>query len=203
MPYGYLVSYPDEPFTGPDGTEAIVVPELASLSDAQIDALVGWAKKGGRLVVTGDSGRYDEWNAQRRRNEFLPRLKGLANVFLRATGDRIADAKLDWSYVVPPPEDGGKALMADLLATGWTPPLRFEGLPPHVFAEYRRMASGALAVHLVNYDPARPVRGARIIPPPGRSATAEAPFEADASARQLPADGTLPSFAEYLLVTVE
>ena len=185
MPYGYLVSYPDDPFSVPDGTEVIVVPELVTLSDAQIDALVGWAKKGGKLVVTGDSGRYDGWNAQRRVNEFLPRLKGLDNV------------------VLPPPEDGGKALMADLLATGWTPPVRFEGLPPHVFAEYRRMPSGALAVHLVNYDPAHPIQGARIIPQPGRTATAEAPFESDASVHRLPADGTLPSFAEYLLVTVE
>ena len=95
-----------------------------------------------------------------------------------------------------------EALMADLLATGWTPPVRFERLPPHVFAEYRRMASGALAVHLVNYDPAHPIRGARIMPPSGLSATAEAPFEADASVHRIPADGALPAFAEYLLVTV-
>ena len=203
VPYGYLVSYPDDPFSVPDGTEVIVVPGLVTLSDAQIAALVGWAKKGGKLVVTGDSGRYDGWNAQRRVNEFLPQLKGLANVVLRPSDDRIAGAKLDWSYVVPPPEDGGKALMADLLATGWTPPVRFEGLPPHVFAEYRRMASGALAVHLVNYDPAHPIRGARIILPSGRSATAEAPFEPDASVHKLHADGTLPTFAEYLLVTVK
>ena len=203
VPYGYLVSYPGEPIAVPDGTEVIVVPELVTLSNAQIDALVGWAKKGGKLVVTGDSGRYDDWNAQRRVNGFLPRIEGLANVVLRSSGDRIAGAKLDWSYVVPPPEDGGKALMADLLATGWTPPVRFEGLPPHVFAEYRRMASGALAVHLVNYDPAHPIQGARIIPQLGRTATAEAPFESDASVHQIFADGTLPSFAEYLLVTVK
>ena len=93
--------------------------------------------------------------------------------------------------------------MADLLKTGWTPPVRFEGLPPHVFAEYRRMASGALAVHLVNYDPAHPIQGARIMTPSGKVATAEAPFESDASVHRLPADGTLPSFAEYLLVTVK
>ena len=203
VPYGYLVSYPDDPFTVPEGTEVIVVPGLASLSDAQIDALVGWAKKGGKLVVTGDSGRYDHWNAQRRVNKFLPQLKGLPNVVLRASDDRIPGAELDWRYVVQPPKDGGKALMADLQAVGWTPPVRFEGLPPHVFAEYRRMASGALAVHLVNYDPARPIQGARIVLPSGRSATAEEPFGADASARPLPEDGALPAFGEYLLVAVK
>ena len=202
VPYGYLVSYPDEPFAVPEGTEVIVVPELVALSDAQIDALVGWAEKGGKLVVTGDSGRYDGWNAQRRENKFLPRLKGLANVVLRASGDRIAGANLGWRYTVPPPEDGGKALMSDLAAVGWTPPVRFEGLPPYVFAEYRRMASGALAVHLVNYDPSRPVQGAKILLPSGANATVETPFETDASVLRLPADGTLPAFAEYLLVTV-
>ena len=203
VPYGYLVSSPDDVFTVPEGTEVIVAPGLVSLSDAQIAALVGWAKKGGRLVVTGDAGRYDDWNAQRRVNTFLPQLQGLPNVVLRAEADLIPGARLAWSYSVPPPADGGKALMADLLATGWTPPVRFEGLPPHVFAEYRRMASGALAVHLVNYASPRPVEGARIVLPSGKSATVEEPFGADASARPLSADGALPAFAEYLLVTVK
>ena len=203
VPYGYLVAYPGEPVAVPKETDVIVVPGLVSLSDAQIDFLVGWAKNGGRLVVTGDSGRYDDWNAQRRVNGFLPQLAGLPNVVLRESSDLIAGADLNWRYSVPPPKDGGRALMADLLATGWTPPVRFEGLPPHVFAEYRRMSSGALAVHLVNYDPAHPIHGARIMPQAGRVATAEAPFEAGASVRPLPADGTLPAFAEYLLVTVK
>ena len=203
VPYGYLVSSPDDVFTVPEGTEVIVAPGLVSLSDAQIAALVGWAKKGGRLVVTGDAGRYDDWNAQRRVNTFLPQLQGLPNVVLRAEADLISGARLAWSYSVPPPADGGKALMADLRAVGWMPPVRFEGLPPHVFAEYRRMASGALAVHLVNYASPRPVEGARIVLPSGKSATVEEPFGADASARPLSADGALPAFAEYLLVTVK
>jgi hypothetical protein len=32
---------------------------------------------------------------------------------------------------------------------------------------------------------------------------AEVPFGADGAVRQLPADGSLPTFAEYLLVTVK
>ena len=203
VPYGYFVTYPDKAIEVPSGTEVIVVPGLVSLSDAQIDFLVDWAKKGGRLVVTGDAGRYDDWNAQRRVNGFLPRLAGLANVSVRKQSDMIANANLNWRYVVPPPKDGGKALMADLAAVGWKAPVRFEGLPPHIFAEYRRMPSGSLAVHLVNYDPAHPVKGARIMLQSGRSATAEEPFGADPSARPLPGDGTLPPFAEYLLVVVK
>ena len=201
VPYGYLVAYPDEPIAVPAGTDVIVVPGLVSLSDAQVEFLVGWAKKGGKLVVTGDAGRYDDWNAQRRVNGFLPRLEGLANVSVRKQAD-LVNANLNWRYVVPPPKDGGKALMADLAKVGWKAPAAFAGLPPHVFAEYRRMPSGALAIHLVNYDPAHKVAGARIVLPSGKSATAEEPFGADSASHALSADGTLPPFAEYLLVVV-
>ena len=202
VPYGYLVAYPDEPIVVPAGTDVIVVPGLVTLSDAQVEFLVGWAKKGGRLVVTGDAGRYDDWNAQRRVNGFLPRLAGLANVSVRKQAD-LVNANLNWRYVVPPPKGGGKALMADLAKVGWKAPVTFAGLPPHVFAEYRRMPSGALAIHLVNYDPAHKIKGARIILPPGKSATAEEPFGADSASHALPADGALPPFAEYLLVVVQ
>ena len=202
VPYGYLVAYPDEPIAVPAGTDVIVVPGLVSLSDAQVEFLVGWAKKGGKLVVTGDAGRYDDWNAQRRVNGFLPRLEGLANVSVRKQAD-LVNANLNWRYVVPPPKDGGKALMADLAKVGWKAPAAFAGLPPHVFAEYRRMPSGALAIHLVNYDPAHKVAGARIVLPSGKSATAEEPFGADSASHALSADGALPPFAEYLLVVVD
>ena len=202
VPYGYLVAYPDEPIAVPAGTDVIVVPGLVSLSDAQVEFLVGWAKKGGKLVVTGDAGRYDDWNAQRRVNGFLPRLEGLANVTVRKQAD-LVNANLNWRYVVPPPKDGGKALMADLAKVGWRAPVKFKGLPPHVFAEYRQMPSGALAIHLVNYDPAHKIEGARIILPSGKSATAEEPFGADSASHALSADGALPPFAEYLLVVVK
>ena len=203
IPYGYLVAYPGEPIVVPEETEVIVVPGLVSLSGAQMSFLVDWAKKGGKLVVTGDSGRYDEWNAQRRENPLLPQLKGFPNVVMRDSSDLIEGADLDWCYSVNPPKDGGRALVADLEKSGRRPPVRFEGLPPHVFAEYRRLPSGGIAVHLLNYAPEMRVEGARIILPPGRGATAEAPFGADASVCDLPADGTLPTFAEYLLVTVK
>ena len=201
VPYGYLVAYPGEPVKVPDGTEVIVAPGLVSLSDAQAEALVAWARKGGRLVVTGDAGRYDDWNAQRFENAFLPQLKGLKNVALRAAADEIAGAKLGWRYDVPPPKDGGRALMADLERVGWTPPLRFKGLPPHVFAEYRRMPGGALAVHLVNYDPAHPVAGASVEIPDGMKVTFEEPFGAEPSAKPLASGAQMPPFAFYALIT--
>ena len=203
VPYGYFVSYPDAPFSVPAGTEVIVVPGLLSLSDAQIDALVAWARNGGRLIVTGDSGRYDDWNAQRYENPLLPQLKGIANVSIRRDRDIIPNAKIGWNNSVPPPKDGGRALMADLAKVGWKPPVALDGVAPHVFAEYRRMKSGGIAVHLVNYAPDVPVKGARIVLPPGAKATFEEPFGADFSARPLPPDGALPPFAQYALVTID
>ena len=204
VPYGYLISYPDAPVNVPEGTEAIVVPGLVSLSDGQIEFLVDWAKKGGRLVVTGDAGRYDDWNAQRRENTFLPRLNGLVNVAIRSCADMSpGGASCNWRNDVPPPPDGGRALMADLSRIGWKAPVVFSGLPPHVFAEYRRLPSGILAVHLVNYDPAHPVEGAKVSLQSGRKATFEEPFGDSHEVRELPPDGALPAFGQYALIRIE
>ena len=202
VPYGYLVSFPDEPFSVPSGTEVIVVPGLLSLSDAQIDGLANWAKQGGRLVVTGDSGRYDDWNAQRYENGFLPRLAGCPNVALRAKADIIPGASLAWRYNVPPPADGGRALMADLGKTGWRPPVRFKGLPQHVFAEYRALPDGGLAIHLLNYAPEQPIRGARLEVETGATCTFEEPFGDDPSVKPIADNGELPKFEQYALIRI-
>ena len=202
VPYGYLISTPDDVMTVPEGTDVIVVPGLTSLTDAQISALVAYARKGGKLVVTGDAGRYDGWNAQRRKNPFLPQLDGLPNVAVREKAD-LVKAVLGWRYTIDAPADGGKALMADLAKTGWKPPVEFTGLPPYVFAEYKRLSDGSLAVHLVNMMPEEPISHAKIILPAGMKAAAEVPFGGDASVRDVAAEGSLPQFVEYLLITVK
>jgi len=198
MPYGYAV----DPSTETLQADILVVPSVTSLSDADVDVLGRYAEKGGRLVVTGDSGRCDEWNAERFENPLKNRIGALPNVVWRDRPDFIRGASLGWAYVVPPPKDGGAALMADLAKAGWRPPIVFADLPPHVFAEYRLLLSGALAVHLVNYSPETSVRGARIRLSAGRTATVETPFEACSEKRPLDADGVLPAFAQYALVTV-
>ena len=203
VPYGYLISTPEDPLTVPAGTEVVVVPGETMLSDRQVDALVAYAKGGGRLVVTGDAGRCDDWNAQRRENPLLAQLKGLPNVVCRATADRLPEARLAWRNTVDAPTDGGRALMADLKRVGWRAPVEFEGLPPWVFAEYRRLASGALAVHLVNYRPEEPIRGARVTEVrQAGSVAVEVPFGPDPSAKPLSAAKELPAFAEYVLMTI-
>ena len=103
---------------------------------------------------------------------------------------------------MPPPADGGKALLDDLAKVGWKAPVRFKGLPPSVFAEYRRMPDGRLAVHLINYDSKHPVRNARILLDGGASATFEEPFGEDAAPRGVADGGALPAFTRYALVVV-
>ena len=202
VPYGYIVAYPGEPVVVPDETDVIVVPGLVSLSDAQMEFLVDWAKKGGKLVVTGDSGRYDDWNAQRRKNPLLPRLKRFPNAVLRDSPDLIAGANLDWCYTVDPPADGGKALVDDLARAGWAPPVRLEGLPPHVFVEYRRLGNGKIAVHLVNYVPEKQVDGVRLALGRGEEAEFEEPLGERPAKAKVGPDGALPGFGMYAIVTV-
>ena len=101
-----------------------------------------------------------------------------------------------------PPKDGGCALVADLKKSGWRPPVRFEGLPPHVFAEYRRLPTGGIAVHILNYDPANSVEAAKIVLPPGMSATVEEPFGERPAKAKVGPDGALPKFGMYAVVTI-
>ena len=202
VPYGYLVSTPEKPLELPQGTEVVVVPGLTALSDAQVAALADFARRGGRLVVTGDAGRYDEWNAQRRINPLLPQLKGLANVVMRKSPDLIANAVMGWGYKVPPPSDGGRMLMADLAKVGWKAPVEFENMPPHVLAEYRRLASGELVVHLVNLEPFKPVKGAKIVKGGAGKIVFEEPLAEKAARCELTEGATLPAFAYYAILKV-
>ena len=162
VPWGYAVSDGVKGFTVPADCEVLVLPGVLNLAEAEIAAVLDYAKKGGKLVVTGEAGRFDEIYAERFTSPLMDALKTLKlpNVVLRDEVDMLPYAKLNWTYCIAPPKDGGKALMADLAATGWKAPVVFEGLEPHVFAEYKK--DGAkLYVHLLNFNPEAPVKGAR------------------------------------------
>jgi len=92
--------------------------------------------------------------------------------------------------------------MADLKKAGWRAPVVFENLPAHVFAEYRRLPSGATVVHLVNYIPETPVAGVRLVLASGLRATFEEPFAANLISRSIEADGNLPAFGMYAVVMI-
>ena len=199
--FGYLIATPDGVPEIPSETEVLVLPGLVSLSDAQVAAIDAYAKAGGRLVVTGEAGRCDGLNAERFEDP-LVHLKKLPNVVWRETSDFSGKASYSWTSRIPPPKDGGAALMADLAKAGYRPPLALEGLPAHVAAEYRKLPNGRLAVHLVNYDVRQAAKGIRVIPDRGRSVTFEMPFDGDPSVRPLPADGSLPPLGLYALLQV-
>ena len=198
MPFGYVASTEDRPLEMPAGCEVLVVANQTCLSDSQIAAIVAYAKRGGKLVVTGDSGRCDEWNAQRLENPLKLQLAGLPNAVLRDEADILPSARLGWSYRISAPKDGGRALMADIAATGYRAPFTFRNLPPHVFAEYRTLKDGRLAVHLLNYAPDRKVEGVSI-DLNGASCEFLEPFGNGDSIKpvSIGADGKLPSFGTY------
>ena len=199
VPFGYLVSSPEKPLDVPNGTEVVLLPGLVTLSDAQVAAIDAYAKRGGRLVFTGEAGRYDGENRERFEDP-LVHLKSLGNVVWRDGVDFSGVARYSWKSAIPVPKDGGRALMSDLEKAGYRAPVAFDGLPPHVAAEYRRLPDGRLAVHLVNYDINTPIRGARVKLPDGVPATVETPFDDDGAPRAVAADGRLPDFGIYALV---
>ena len=168
LPWGYLVSTPERPLDVPVDTEVIVVADQVALSEAETAALVAWAKKGGKLVVTGDSGRYDALNAQYLVNPFLPRLKGLANVALRAKADQVSPCTLAWEYKVGAPADHGAALADDLAKVGFRLPFEIVGCPETTAVDVRKTSDG-FVFHFVNYDPAHPATGVTVRLADGRT----------------------------------
>jgi len=206
VPYGYLVSRPGETpafarcATAREREDVLLVPDLVMLSDEEIDALVARAKSGGRIVVTGNSGRFDGWNAERFEDELQNRLKGLGeHVVMTTRSDVSGKASFGWTYSVPPPKDGGLALMADLASAGYKAPVEFHGLPPHVLAEYRMLADGGMAVHLVNYAPYKKVEGVSV-DLHGASCEFSEPLREGDRPVSVAADGKLPAFGMYALL---
>jgi len=99
--------------------KVLILPDSECLSDEQLASIRGFVEKGGGLVATGSSGRYDEW----RRMRVQPGLHGLIDARRAASFGRRAR----------PPESSspttwreyGKGRVAHI------PTLRFDGpLPP-------------------------------------------------------------------------
>jgi hypothetical protein len=206
VPFGYVIAENGRDLAIPSDCEVLVVANQVCLSDAQIAAIVAYAKRGGKLVVTGDSGRYDEWNAQRLENPLKPQLAGLSNAVLRDEADMLPYAKLGWAYKIAAPKDGGAALMDDLAKVGYNPSVRVVGAPPHVFAEFKRMEKG-LAVFLLNYNPDVEVKGIALKAPTGSRVRFESMLDDVPKSKTLePTTGgtvLLPLFRRAAIVYVE
>lgn len=168
IPWGYMISTPEKPFEVPQGTEVIIVPGIRTLSDAQVEGLVKWAAAGGKLVMTGDAGRYTELNAQRLVNPLIPFVSSLRNVSVRAVEDAVSPASLRWTMSVGAPSDHGEALLNDLARVGYECPFTLKGCPETVAVDVRK-AGESYILQFVNYDPVHPVKGIRITGSDGKT----------------------------------
>ena len=92
--------------------------------------------------------------------------------------------------------------MADLMSVGYKAPVEFHGLPPHVFAEYRTLADGRIAVHLVNYALDKKVEGVSI-DLRGASCEFSEPLREGDRPVSVGTDGKLPAFGMYAMLVVE
>ena len=171
VPYGYVFAKEGDAPEIPADCEVLIVANQEWLSDAQIAAISDYVRKGGHVVVTGESGLWDERGAQRLENPLRAALAGIGTAVWRERPDTVGGS-LEWRYRVEPPKDGGRALMADLQNTGWKPKVRIEGVPQFVFVEIKRMPKGC-AVLFMNYNPREPVSGARVVTPSGEVAVPE------------------------------
>lgn len=204
VPYGYAIARGASAPAVPKGCTTLVVSDQPWLSDAQVAFLVGWAKKGGKLVVSGESGLWDENGAQRFVNPLREGLKGFANVVWRDRPEVLAN-KMGWHYEVTPPKRGVADLLADLKAVRADLGVVAEGLPETVFLEVKRTSRGEV-VHLVNFDPAQRVEGAVLRIPAGARVMVEEPFGARPGTQTLVNENgcvALPSFVQYALVRIE
>jgi hypothetical protein len=61
----YLPIHADDVDRDAAGLAVLILPNVGALSDAQVAAIRRFAQRGGSLVATGDTGRYDEWGDPR------------------------------------------------------------------------------------------------------------------------------------------
>ncbi|NLS96949.1 MAG: hypothetical protein GXX96_32835 [Planctomycetaceae bacterium] len=209
VPCGLLPCSADISLVIPDGIEVLLVCDQRCLSDSQLDALAEFAKKGGRLIVTGQSGQYDELYRQRRENPLVKALKGCENTIRRDQADKATIRGSGWTIKVAATKESGRRLMADLDAV-WSPRVRIQA-PPSVLAEVRQDGT-AVYVHLVNYarDPVGPGTRIELAKREFQSAdcTFAAPMEGRAPAPIAAKEAEkvyvldLPGFADYAVVRI-
>ena len=159
LPYGLLPTAADKPLKIPSDCSVLLVCDQRCLSDAEVEALVQYAKGGGRLIVTGESGSYDPWYSQRKENPLFKRLAGCGTARCRAQTDSAPIKSASWTIRVGAPTDGGRRLLEDI-NTLWQPEIGIQA-PATVLAEVKRSAN-TFYVHLVNYAKDPVEQGARI-----------------------------------------
>ncbi len=211
VPYGLLPTAASAPLHVPADCQVLLVCDQRCLADAEVEALLQFARRGGRLIVTGESGAYDSWYRQRRENPLRKGLDGCPGVVCRTEVDAAPIQSAGWTTKIAAPSDGGRRLLGDLVRV-WSPAIRIQA-PSSVFVEVKH-APAAFYVHLVNYAPKPVAGGIRIeLAGPGFvgvRGTFAAPMEnRPAATFTVEAVGpdrraiALPAFVEYALVSIE
>lgn len=161
MPYGYLIVRGASAPEIPSDCEVLLVANQEWLSDAQIAAIAAFARAGGRVVVTGESGLWDEDGAQRFANPLREALEGSERVLWCDKLETLG-GEMGWKYRVNPPKENGQSLIGALKKTGWSPRALVEGAPPYVFADVRIVHDG-FTVLMLNYNAGEFVSDVRIV----------------------------------------
>lgn len=209
VPYGLFPTDAVTPLKVPADCEVILVCDQKCLSDAELAVLSRFADGRGRLVVTGQSGEYDERYHQRRANP-LAALDGRRNVVRRTEADNVPIRGSGWTIKVAAPKDAGRRLMADL-ASVWTSAIRIKA-PATVFAEVKR-SDKTLSVHLLNYAPEPVPAGSRIDLRAAATGAVQCKFAAPMEGRgaapiAVASDGqgrsvvNVPEFTDYAVVEI-
>ncbi len=153
LPFDLVV---DEAITAKDGAkildqyDALVMPNVTCLSDAEAKVIDTWVKAGGVLLATGETGFYDQKGVTREKpvleslpitGKPMPRLDMKGSYFRVRPGELpIGDVKLlmlDHAYYVAEAKEGAETLLTLL------PPQRF-GPPELCFPDYESVLPGAI-----------------------------------------------------------
>jgi hypothetical protein len=62
----------DEELTNLDRYQAVILAGQECVSDAQVKQLLDYVRRGGTLVITDNTGQYNDWREERHQNPFLP-----------------------------------------------------------------------------------------------------------------------------------
>lgn len=204
VPFGLLPTDAGRPLEIPKDCEVLLVANQTCLSDRQLGALVQFADRGGRLVVTGATGDYDERYRERRENP-LTVLDGRSGVVRRPEIDKVAVRGGSWTIKVAAPEEKIPRLITDIESV-WQPVIRIEA-PETVLTEVKRGADG-FTVHFLNYASGSVPEGSRIVlraegpvqcafaSPMEGSEKRAIPVAADPQGQTV----SLPRFADYAVV---
>ena len=132
--------------------QVLIVPNQRCLSDAEAVAMRGLVAAGGTLLVTGESGCYDEHFRDRLASPFESMAAHERVHIFPDTPERV-DVGTGHTIKVDLPKRHAE-LAGLVLDSQQEMPVRIEA-PDYVAAEVARLPSGDLMVRLVNYDIAR------------------------------------------------